>query len=408
MKKEIRDMIRQKQMTGEKVGQIMIRDLVTLYQVQRDAQDLGAQPLTETEKTQLVSALGTPEEVAVYSQYKFVINYLQQVSLYHRNAWQDVEICFLRLYAALSPLDDAEQLLGVIHRFPPFMQEHEFEQAVAEEQQRRLEGEMTGEQLALGLGHWICLHPDEPLNELARQTMLGDGDIVMPWHPFDPLYKLQVRSPELYQQIIERLVREIPDFSSNDLQRQYSVREVESRFPGLYEALFGSPENAICFEGYVVPHRGAESYDPMEIEGIGVVALLDRLGTPLSQVYQLFLHACRHTLAIEEALRLLSVRVEVPELQSFLPSAQVDDRLQQLYILTERLSELPRELSVEATDALAQRVSQLFPPETIENLRPTELASQNALKALADLSLLERPSVLHQLLMNEGGVMFAP
>ena len=115
--RDIRKLLSQKTVTGEEVGQALIRDMVCLY-VDANTAPEGAPEglLSEEDRRRLVSMLADPEDVRVYNQYRSVQMYLTAYPVVFASLREAVESAFSRLYATLVSARSAElaaqELLG--------------------------------------------------------------------------------------------------------------------------------------------------------------------------------------------------------------------------------------------------------------------------------------------------------
>lgn len=111
MNKDIRKLLSQKAVTGEQVGQALIRDMVHLCFDAYAAPDEPPEPLlTEEEKHRLVAMLADPQDVRVYGQYRSVQAYLSSYQLVFSSVSESVESAFARIYSSLVTVRDAEQI----------------------------------------------------------------------------------------------------------------------------------------------------------------------------------------------------------------------------------------------------------------------------------------------------------
>lgn len=111
MNKDIRKLLSQKVVTGEQVGQALIRDMVHLCFDAYAAPDEPPEPLlTEEEKHRLVAMLADPQDVRVYGQYRSVQAYLSSYQLVFSSVSESVESAFARIYSSLVTVRDAEQI----------------------------------------------------------------------------------------------------------------------------------------------------------------------------------------------------------------------------------------------------------------------------------------------------------
>lgn len=115
--RDIRKLLSQKTVTGEEVGQALIRDMVCLY-VDANTAPEGAPEglLSEEDRRRLVSMLADPEDVRTYNQYRSVQMYLTAYPVVFASLREAVESAFSRLYATLVSARSAElaaqELLG--------------------------------------------------------------------------------------------------------------------------------------------------------------------------------------------------------------------------------------------------------------------------------------------------------
>ena len=115
--RDIRKLLSQKTVTGEEVGQALIRDMVCLY-VDANTAPEGAPEglLSEEDRRRLVSMLADPEDVRTYNQYRSVQMYLTAYQVVFASLREAVESAFSRLYATLVSARSAElaaqELLG--------------------------------------------------------------------------------------------------------------------------------------------------------------------------------------------------------------------------------------------------------------------------------------------------------
>ena len=109
MNKDIRKLLSQKSVTGEQVGQALIRDMTNLYeQAYQNAGRHAVSMLTEEEKHRLVAMLTDPQDVRVYAQYRAVQSYLSNYQLVYSSMAERAESAFLRLYTTLYYATEAE------------------------------------------------------------------------------------------------------------------------------------------------------------------------------------------------------------------------------------------------------------------------------------------------------------
>lgn len=109
MNKDIRKLLSQKSVTGEQVGQALIRDMTNLYeQAYQEPGRRAASALTEEEKHRLVAMLTDPQDVRVYAQYRAVQSYLSNYQLVYSSMAERAESAFLRLYTTLYYATEAE------------------------------------------------------------------------------------------------------------------------------------------------------------------------------------------------------------------------------------------------------------------------------------------------------------
>lgn len=394
MKKDIKALIRNKQLTGELVGQAMVMDLLRLYGGLR-GEDLPP-PLTEHEKQQMVAALESPEEIRAYTDYRLVIAYLQQVGIHHTCAWQEAEIHFLKFFTALSSVDVCENLIAQLETVPPLMDDQRATHLKVEAAARFERGYVESGWCLAALP--LALDEQDALYGLTRvfspapdaETFDGVKRVLNAW---------QASHAEAFEAMGKRL-HGLQGFSAANWSRLVPCAQLKSAFPALYHQLYElRGENPLPL-GYAIPREGARSTDPHHWSTVGLRPTMARLGGQMVKIHRRFLHSARHTLAIEALLSLVAQRAGVPQITNLIAPAPAAGRLEQIGGLVAQMATWPRFMGEAEREALAEEYARLFPDVPAENLAPLPAAMARTRAVLEDLNAIEHFTQLHALLLE--------
>ena len=399
MKKEIKALLREEGLTGEQVGQRLIQDMVRLY---REAQ--GEKPeepqLTERDKQQLVSVLADPMDILVYSQYKAAQRYLLQVNNLFLLAFYQVEISFLRLYSAISRMEDNEELLDALHSLPRWMTREEYEAACRAEDEKVRAQFFTSatcvQYMCLALARSAALIPGDWVERAREAEALGPREA--------PAFFVFLRDNmgELWEAVVTALAR-VPGFSARQPQREVAMGDCMAAGLDFYSGMTGTVGYRVAPNGYAQLLDGTQAPDLLRYDELGFDAMIKRLGEGLSATYLEFLSACRQGLAVETALRLVGERIGVARVDVFIPPSQLEARFHHLVSMLDDLANWALTTVLDEHD-VREMLRELFPPVRWSDLAPAADRVTAAREALAaDLGIVERPQTLHELLLRAPG-----
>ncbi|MDR3050749.1 MAG: hypothetical protein LBU67_03395 [Oscillospiraceae bacterium] len=393
MKKELKQLLREQRLTGEAVGQLLIRDMVHTYR-QRLGQ-AGEPPLGEQDKQQLVSALSTPEEMQMYAKYRQVQHYLLQVRTFDLLAWQRAEAYYLRLFSTLGQMEGYEDMLALIHALPRWMRPEEYQAALDAERAHRDAASMDGHSAQAMMCDLIAQDDADPLQADARSFLQQREQA-----PQAMTERLRADYPALQAEVTRRL-RAVPGFTPDDLGCVLRARDALAAGYDLLGAYLGAPASRISPTGCAAMLGDHPAPEFAGYEDYAFDKLLPRLGEGLALAYKGFLGACREGFAVRAGLALVGERIGVAGLDLFLSDVNPDTLLAQV---AELVGDIPAWARPGAPDdpVLKAQLTRLFPPVSAQALRPTDARLAAARATLQDLAVMEAPALLHAALLGEG------
>lgn len=109
MANDIQKLLKKKP-TGDEVGRMMLEDLVLSYRYTLTPDNPALPPLlTDEQKTTLVNALKTPEDILRYNEYRYVHEYLLNAQMFILLQSRSADVKFWQLYPQLELLRAAEE-----------------------------------------------------------------------------------------------------------------------------------------------------------------------------------------------------------------------------------------------------------------------------------------------------------
>lgn len=145
MSRKLTNLLGKGKLTGEEVGQLMIKDLLSGYEyalknpaVMRGEKETKSL-LSDTERTALVDGLTTNEDIRAYNNYRALHEYLLKDSTLLALCLKDAEIGLWKLTHLLTHLKTAEEEYSYSRYKPTIMTQKQYDKLKEEEINRVLE-----------------------------------------------------------------------------------------------------------------------------------------------------------------------------------------------------------------------------------------------------------------------------
>lgn len=152
--------LRSGKLTGEEVGKLMIKDLVTHFLNFQKEENKGL--LSVEERKALVDSIKKPNDIRAYNDYKLLHDFLEKEALKYSIFIQEIRLRYFIMMNFLTNFRYAEQEYNHLRELPKIVTQAEYDEIIKKEIEEKLTWKISVEWLIFdALEYFINLHDNE-------------------------------------------------------------------------------------------------------------------------------------------------------------------------------------------------------------------------------------------------------
>lgn len=434
---------RRKKLTGEEIGRIFVKDLVSQHT------DAPVEHLTIEQKQEMMDSLKTKKDQADFAKYRLLFDYLKTAQRDFEIFTLDANVKFWSLYNSLTSLRMAEEANYSVRFQPKIMTQKQYDEIKTKTMQEKLQQFISPEDLIYhALTYYLDLHKDgnkTPLDKhfkkaekeaLPNQRMIHSDAIQNKLDVLERIGEFYHSSETGIKDAIKEFITDFPTLY-NDLITLLSNMEGLSFIGGVpleeytdksisYKILYDN--NVLDFPARVKwidsdKFHGVAIIDPDNVPTDGVIdsnghyiesvpiwrwaymaeSFIEEWSKIMGVGLKMISTDYKTCYAIRETIRLLSEWYKLPEINAITREVDtgilesLNDIMEEIPDIIERYGANEEEMS---TEEVIRALRKILKPINIDSLKPTKKALKEAKELISPDILRGRIDLVYDVLMG--------